>query len=144
MTKRHMALSGALIITLLLTACNPIPPEPSPLTTPPALPHTPAPMHADLYDFAFAFTIMFDEEIEPEVYADVISKISDCMRSHAPDDVEDPSTPGQTAALQWVAILFFVTNMDSQTFEKPIPDLPNMYDRLVFLHEFCMEGLRAK
>ena len=98
-------------------------------------------MQANLYDFAFAFAEMFDEEIEPEVYADAISKINDCMRSHAPDDVEDPSTLGQAAALQWMAILFFVTNMDSQTFEKPKPLSPNFYDRLVFLHEFCMEGL---
>ena len=142
MTIRHVALSGALITTLLLTACNPIPPEPSPLTTLPARPRTPEPMQANLHDFAFAFAEIFDEEIKPEAYADAISKIDNCMRSQAAAaevDPYDPYTPGQAAAIQWVSILMLTTNMDSEIFEDIKPHIPNFYNRLIQLHEFCME-----
>ena len=99
-------------------------------------------MRAKLYDFAFAFAEIFDKEIEPEVYVHIIFKIDDCMRSQAADDEVDPYspyTPGQTAAINWVSILILTTNMDSEMFEDIRPHTPNFYNRLIQLHEFCIE-----
>ena len=139
MTIKHLALSSALITALLLTGCNPIPPDPSPTTSPPALSLTPEPMQADLHDFAFAFAYIFDEGIEPEAYVEAISKIDDFMRSKADDEMYTPYTPGQAAALQWTTILMFITNTDSENFEDINPHTTSFYNRLVLLHEFCME-----
>ncbi|MYH63680.1 MAG: hypothetical protein F4148_18680 [Caldilineaceae bacterium SB0675_bin_29] len=137
MTIRHLALSGALISTLLLAACNPIPPEPGPTTSPPA--PTPEPMQANLYDFAFAFSEIFDEEVEPEAYAEIIAKIDDCTKSMAGADIYTLHTPGRAAAIQWVSIMLLSITMDSELFEDSKPNTPTFYNRLIQLHEFCME-----
>lgn len=139
MTIRQLVLSGVLMNTLLLAACNPIPPEPSPKTSPPAPTLTPEPMQANLYDFAFAFSEIFDEEIEPEAYAEIISKINDCTRTMAGDDIYALHTPGRAAAIQWVSIMLLTITMDSELFEDIEPNTPSFYNRLIQLHEFCME-----
>ncbi|MCY4071963.1 MAG: hypothetical protein OXG60_11755 [Chloroflexi bacterium] len=137
MTIRLLALSGTIITTLLLAACNPIPPEPSPTTSPPA--PTPEPMQASLYDFAFAFSVIFEEEIEPEAYAEIISKIDACFRFRSPEDIRTLHTPGRAAAIQWVSIMLMTINIDSGLFENVSPRTSSFHSRLVQLHEFCME-----
>ena len=139
MTIRHVALSGALITTILLTACNPIPPEPSPTTRSPAPTLTSEPMQANLNDFAFAFSVIFDEGIEPETYAKVISEIDNCTRAMAGDDIYTLHTPGRAAAIQWVSIMLLTITMDSDLFEEIKPNTPSFYNRLIQLHEFCTE-----
>ena len=130
---------GTRITTLLLAACNPIAPEPSPKVSSPAPTLTPEPMQANLYDFAFAFSEIFEEEIEPEAYAEIISKIDDCFRFRSPDDIRSLHPPGRAAAIQWVSIMLLTINMDSGLFENVKPQTPSFYNRLVQLHEFCME-----
>lgn len=134
-----MVLVGALTTTLLLAACNPIPPEPSPATSPPAPTLTSEPMQANLNDFAFAFSVIFDEDIEPEAYVEIISKIDDCTRAMAGDDIYALHTPGREAAVQWVTIMLLTMDMHSDLFEEIKPNTPSFYNRLIQLHEFCME-----
>lgn len=139
MTIRLLNLSGALTTKLLLAACNPIPPEPSPKVNSPAPTPTPEPMQANLNDFAFAFSVIFEEEIEPEAYAEIISKIDDCFRFRSPDDLRTLHPPGRAAAIQWVSIMLMTINIDSGLFENVKPQTSSFYNRLVQLHEFCME-----
>ena len=140
MTVRHLALSGALMATLLLAACHPIPKESIPKASPPAPTLTPEPMQANLNDFAFAFSVIFEEEVEPEAYAEIISKIDNCFRFRSPEDTRTLHTPGRAAAIQWVSIMLMTINMDSGLFENVKPQTSSFYNRLVQLHESCMEN----
>ena len=139
MTIKPITLTWAIIAiaSLLLTACNPIPAEPvmpSSVPTPFVAPER-EPMQASLYDFASVFADFEDDGIEPELYAEAILKIRDCMEGEPLERVDDPYTPGQKAAIHWITIL---TVIAYYAFEDVDPDAPELYDHLIEFHESCM------
>ena len=127
------------IAALLLTACNPIPADPDMLTSVPAPLPAPErePMQASLHDFAFVMAEIEVGEIEPELYADAILKLRDCMESEPIEGVDGPYTPGQKAAIQWIGIL---TAISYYVFEEDL-DLgaPTIYNSLVAFTESCLD-----
>ena len=127
------------ITALLLTACNPIPADPDMLTSVPAPLPAPErePMQASLHDFAFVMADVEVGEIEPELYADAILKLRDCMESEPIEGVDGPYTPGQKAAIQWIGI---VTAISYYAFEEDL-DLgaPTIYNSLVAFTESCLD-----
>ena len=110
-----------MIAAFLLTACNPITAEPDMATSVPTSLLSPErePMQASLDDFATVFALIDDDGLEPELYADAILKIADCLESD--EDFESEIallTLGQRAAFQWTVItgmmaLSFIENTDS-------------------------------
>ena len=92
-------------------------------------------MQASLYDFAFALSALDSAGLDLELYATAILKIRDCMEAENLEWDETPNTPGQTAALQWSSILIMITLRDLENFK---PDTPNVYNNLMWLHEYCM------
>ena len=57
----------------------------------------------------------------------------------AGDDIYALHTPGRAAAIQWVTIMLSTVTMGSDLFEDIKPNTPSFYNRLVQLHEPCME-----
>ena len=141
MTARHRNIPWVIvaITALLLTACNPIPAHPDMLTRVPAPLPAPErePMQASLHDFAFVMAEIEVGEFEPEHYADAILKLLDCMESEPIEGVDGPYTPGQKAAIQWIAIL---TAISYYAFEEDL-DLgaPTIYNSLVAFTESCLD-----
>ena len=140
MTAKHRTLFWVIvaITALLLTACNPIPEDPDMLTSVPAPLPAPErePMQASLHDFAFGLAEIEPGGIEPELYADAILELLDCMEGEPFEGVDDPYTPGQKAAIQWIGIL---TVIAYNAFEEDLdPDAPNFYNSLVGFKESCM------
>ena len=106
MTVKHSSLTWTIVMVaaLLAAACNPIPAEPPVPTTVPAplAALDREPMQASLYDFAFIFADFEGGGIQndPELYAEVILKIRDCIEAEPSVEVGSPYTPGQLAALE--------------------------------------------
>ena len=121
----------------MLTACNPIPAEPNiptPLPTPSPSPER-EPMQASLYNFDFAEFEGGKFNIDPELYADAILKVRDCMEEELFEGADSPYTPGQIAAGQWFVIWNLVTHFAP---EEPEPDVPNVSISLIKAQELCM------
>ena len=141
MTAKHRTLFWVIvaITALLLTACNPIPADPDMLTSVPVPLPAPErePMQASLHDFAFVMAEIETGGIEPELYEDAILELRACMEGEPIEGVDDPYTPGQKAARQWIAILTVISyySLDEDLDRRA----PNIYNSLVAFTESCLD-----
>ncbi|MDE0310754.1 MAG: hypothetical protein OXI52_00710 [Caldilineaceae bacterium] len=133
-----------ILFVLFVTACNPIPPEPStpsplfsmarekPIDSSP-------PLQADVYDFAFALK-QFEPgvtKIEIEAYAALLLEISACLMEQFSIEEDSPYTTGQEAAFQWVVILWMMDEVYPS--ELRDPQSPNIYNSLTSLLNECRD-----
>ncbi len=138
MTAMHYIFARATvtIAALVLAACHPIAVEsvmstigPTPFPAPER-----EPLQAGLYDFAFA---EFDGDgTEPELYADAILKIQDCMEDELFAEMSESYTSGQKAALHWIGLSMLIGQHASEDSEEP--GAPHLLSLLTELQGYYM------
>ena len=148
MAAKHRIPSWAIvtIAVLLLAACNPIPATPAMPTSVPTPLLTPerGPMQASLYDFVGLFAKADDGALEPEIYADTIIELVECIKEGDDSEIEQ-YTPGEIAAGRWYAIVvYMIISRFENSFENTDTGAdsstePEFYAMLKAANTACMD-----
>jgi len=139
MTALHYIFARATVTVaaLLLAACHPFDVESVTLTGDWATLPTPErePLQASLHDFTFVFAEFDGDGTEPELYAEAILKIQDCMEEELFAETSEAYTSGQKAALHWMGLSMLIGQHASEDSEAS--GAPHLLSLLTELQEYC-------